>query len=134
MSGYDEVESMPRDVSVARAIMWVQAGLGVIALLFLIIFLSEVPAEADLGPTGLLLFLPTTVTTVLLAVLASAVRSRRKWVRITALVVQGLGLLGPLITTASGESVTVFNLLGMLLPLVVIWMLARSASAEWFNR
>ncbi|GIG81567.1 hypothetical protein Pka01_46940 [Planotetraspora kaengkrachanensis] len=72
------------------------------------------------------------VSTAVVGVLAAGYHSRKKWVRVAALVIEGLVILD------HGYGLMFdFNLISLLyliLAVIVVVRLSRSAAAAWFNR
>ncbi|GAA3818271.1 hypothetical protein GCM10022226_43530 [Sphaerisporangium flaviroseum] len=130
MSEPHKVDLMPREVTTARWVMWVQVALSLLALVLLGFALTS---AIDLSGGGLLLLLGLgIVTTILLGVLAARYPSRRRWVRITAFVVEGLLILDWGYNVASDFTVT--SLFNVILPVIVVILLSRPAASAWFDR
>ncbi|MEV0613392.1 hypothetical protein AB0I81_08700 [Nonomuraea sp. NPDC050404] len=125
------IQTMPQSVSVARLCMWIQTALGLFGLLLLFVLLANAPAGA-VGVAVLVALAVPLLAIVMIGFLASQVRSRRSWVRITGLIVEFLIVLLGVWELMSGG--TFGTVLGMLLAAVVFAQLCRSSSAMWFDR
>ncbi|WP_157547824.1 hypothetical protein [Nonomuraea candida] len=131
MSEPCRVEAMPRSVSVARICMWVQAVMGMVGLLLLFILLGSAPS-GTVGVALLLVLAVPLAAIVTIGFLASLVRTRRAWVRVTGIVVEFLLVLLGLWQLPGGGSFG--TVLGILLAGVAFAQLCRSSSARWFDR
>ncbi|MGW0806145.1 hypothetical protein [Nonomuraea sp. NPDC002799] len=131
MTGIQPVEAMPQPVRAARIAMWVQVAFGIFGLYLLFNLYREVALRT--ADWSMLLYLvPDVVVVALIGVLAVRASSGRKWVRISALVVEGFVLIAyayPLF-----EDFTASGLLRLALPVIVIAQLLRAASTAWFAR
>ncbi|MEV5888018.1 hypothetical protein [Nonomuraea fuscirosea] len=125
------VEAMPRSVSVARICMWVQAVMGLVGLFLLFVLLGSVPAGPASGAVLVALAVPL-LTILLIGFLALRIPTRRSWVRACGLVVEFLVTLLGLWQLVG--SISLGNVLGVLLAGVAFGQLCRSASATWFDR
>lgn len=125
------VEAMPRAVSVARICMWVQAVMGLVGLFLLFVLLGSVSAGPASGAVLAALAVPL-LTILLIGFLALRISTRRSWVRACGLVVEFLVTLLGLWQLLG--SVSLGNVLGVLLAGVAFGQLCRSPSATWFDR
>ncbi|MFI6480374.1 hypothetical protein ACIBH1_20730 [Nonomuraea sp. NPDC050663] len=135
MSDIRRTEQLPQYVSTARLIMWIQAGLGLMGFAFLIpVFASDIPMTEE-ARLALLLLIPGAVGVILLGVLSFMIRSRRSWVRLTIFAVEGFSILSSVYVMATeGTGGGLSALTGLALPLIVVYLLARQVSANWFDR
>ncbi|SEG79026.1 hypothetical protein SAMN05444920_104663 [Nonomuraea solani] len=124
-------EAMPPSVYVARVCMWIQAVLGMVGLLLLLILLGSVPVGTVRGALLFALAVPL-VTIVLIGFLAARLISRRGWVRVCGLVVELLLVLLGIWRVVNGVSFG--NVLGVLLAALAFAQLCRASSARWFDR
>ncbi|MEU8356064.1 hypothetical protein AB0C27_08620 [Nonomuraea sp. NPDC048882] len=135
MSEAYAVEAMPRSVSVARICMGVQAVMGMVGLFLLFVLLGSVPLSTMVSAAGgaVLVALAVPLLTILLiGFLALRIPTRRSWVRACGLVVELLVTLLGLWQLLG--SVSLGNVLGVLLAGVAFGQLCRSSSASWFDR
>ncbi|MGJ6969147.1 hypothetical protein ACSDR0_45385 [Streptosporangium sp. G11] len=120
--------------------MWIQVALPLLGFLVLSLFLNlngtisvdDVIGNIGLSPFLFILFILGIATTVLTGVLAASYSSRKRWVRIAALVVEGFMILDGGYGFVSGASLG--SLLNLVLAGVVVFQLSRPVAVAWFDR
>ena len=87
MSEPYKTELMPQAVKTARLLMWIQVAIPLIG--FVVLFIFFLGGSTSIGGLGILSFvlILSLAITVLIGVLAASYPSRKRWVRITVLVI-----------------------------------------------
>lgn len=116
---------MPSPVKTSRAILFVQGGLIILGILITLALLS-----GNLGSLSALLLI-SLAWGFLIVGTAIVLGRRQKWVRIVALVVEGLIVLNYSLALFNGGNF-VPNVLHLTLALVVIYQLTRPEARAWF--
>jgi hypothetical protein len=125
-------ELMPQAVKTARLLMWIQVAIPLLG--FVVLFIFFLGGSTGIGGLGILPFvlILSLAITVLVGVLAASCTSRKRWVRITALVIESLMILEEGYGLVTGPS---FNgLISLTLAVVVVVQLSRPVASAWFDR
>jgi hypothetical protein len=128
MSEQDFTRQMPAEARTARIIMFVQGGL-ILAIYLLFLFL--LPAQGLSGALTVLVMLNLAWGFIIVGV-AFNFSSRKRWVRIAAMVVEGIIVLNGVITLLGGGN-AIGSLIGLLLAVLVLYQLIRPAARVWFG-
>ncbi|GAA2877884.1 hypothetical protein GCM10010517_39580 [Streptosporangium fragile] len=133
MSDPRQSEGMPGGVRAARWMMWAQVVLGALGFLLLlgVLLLSGMPGIGALP--GVMYLYPVAV--ILVGALSAGFASRRRWVRLAGIGIEGAVILDrgySLATSAVGVNLLV--LLDFSLAVIVLTTLSGAAARRWFSR
>ncbi|KAB8190529.1 hypothetical protein FH608_033895 [Nonomuraea phyllanthi] len=123
-------ERMPTAALAARVVVTLQVGMG---LLFAATFLAGAVAVSG-DPALLVEFIPGLLLVALLGWLIFRWRSRRKWVRWSAIAIEVVAVGMGVITAAVGGALDWGTLIRQVLPLAIIVLLLTPSAARWFDR
>ncbi len=128
MSEQDFTHRMPSEARSARVIMFVQGGF---VLLVYLLFLFLLPAQGLSGALTVLVLLNLAWGFIIVGV-AFNFATRKRWVRIAAMVVEGIIVFLGVFTLLGGGN-TIGGLINLLLAVLVIYLLIRPAARVWFG-
>ncbi|MEV5413270.1 hypothetical protein AB0K60_31110 [Thermopolyspora sp. NPDC052614] len=128
MSEQDFTREMPAEARTARVIMFVQGGLILVIYLILLFLLAS---QGVAGSLTVLILLNLAWGFIIVGV-AFNFGSGKRWVRIAALIVEGIIVFNAALTLFSGGNVAA-TLIGLILAIVVLYQLTRPAARGWFG-
>ncbi|HEX4813204.1 MAG TPA: hypothetical protein VFV66_10685 [Nonomuraea sp.] len=119
----------PRAVRIAQGWMYVQSLLGVVAVGLLAALAGS---TGDIPGVLWVLLAALFAFYVLVAVLATAMDSRRRWTRATALTVEILLIISGLVTFLTGPNIG--TVIGLIIAIVITCYLSAHETDQWFDR
>lgn len=125
--------TMPSPVRMAFWLVVVQAAIGALSALSLLLTVNEEKDRRAIENEGLLQFLVyfSFLVAIVLATCAYLITRRDRWVRPTVIGIQAIGIAGSLISIISGAPT---GFVGILFALGVIVMLNHDEAKAWFVR
>jgi hypothetical protein len=127
-------DTMPRSVKTARVVLWIQTGFGLFGAAFFLVFAGPIARDTGAESAGILAIgLAALLIAVVLGLLALRSSSRQSWVRITAIVIEGVLIAGGVLALVQGAGAST-QAIGFALAAVVIVHMLKPETAAWFDR
>lgn len=131
-----EPPERPGTVTAAAVILFVSAGLGLLACCGLNLMAGEAGVSSDVETYLAIFSVILVAVSVFNAVLGYYLLQGRQWARITTIVVCGLGIAGSVIAVfagANGGNNIASSCVGLLLNVLVIGLLSGSQASDYFR-